>query len=205
MEKGPKIFPSIRSDNLLDLYIPTNLKALGLAIAREKAFQTFFTPLDEASPEVIPIPALKFTAMIRLPARDLLEYVRAGQTTSTNGRLELDSEAFTISTKEMRWSTVTEFKVAKSDDVKFDGKGRATYNFNYLEPIVNTLSKTKWSQELILEFGIDMPLRISVEIPDAHLCYYIAPRIDDETKKMEIVEERSKYTDERKTSVGAGA
>lgn len=132
--------------------------------------------------EACPEPKIGFTTKIGLITDDLLDSLKDATKYSDKVTFEANPETFTIKAKgdlgefsvpiDKGSESLLRLETQNSDAVA------TTYSLDYLIPLVTALKRL--SDVVFLDYAINKPLKLSVELNRINFSYYLAPRIEAE-------------------------
>lgn len=129
----------------------------------------------------VPEPKISFTAMAKIVVDDFLDVLKDADKYSDQITIRADKEEIVFEAKgDLGEYSVPVDRGSKSLlclEVK-ENMIRATYSLNYLIDIVSAIKRL--ADVVTLEFANCKPLKMSVELNQINLSYYLAPRITEE-------------------------
>jgi DNA polymerase III sliding clamp (beta) subunit (PCNA family) len=126
-----------------------------------------------------PIDQLKFSGKIELKCEVLEEGVADAEIVADSVVFQASPGLFRMSTKGDMSSTELELKKGEDGMVnaEVDGNLRARYPLEYLKKMIKA---AKLSDNVVLEFGTDYPMRLAFKDTDKiSLRFILAPRVED--------------------------
>jgi proliferating cell nuclear antigen len=140
--------------------------------------RVFSVPLIDIKTEKPPVDKLAFTSKIELESRIVEEGISDADIIGDSIVLEANSNAFRMGAKGDVSST--QLELTKNDkgllDLKVTANVRAQYPLEYLKKMIKA---GKISEQMILEFGNDYPLRLGFKsIDKMQLSFVLAPRVE---------------------------
>ncbi len=150
-------------------------------------FRKIRIPLDEPTEfEPVPEPKLNFYVKVTIDPKRLAKVIAEAQEYDnamlfeTRGEGNRNSDLMIFKAKtEMR---EVEFALCRNDgslyDIDVRENCKATYNLDYLSPLVKAVKGLTDTVEI--EYSTNMPMRLTVQNGLAQVKYYLAPKITDE-------------------------
>ncbi len=140
--------------------------------------RVFEVPLLDIKTEKPPVDKLAFTSKVELESRIVEEGISDADIIGDSVVLEADSTKFRMSAKGDISSAHLE--VTKQDkgllDLKVTASVRAQYPLDYLKKMIKA---NKISEQMVLEFGNNYPLRMGFKsIDKMQLSFVLAPRVE---------------------------
>ncbi len=126
-----------------------------------------------------PIDQLKFAGRIELKSEVLEDAIADAEIVADSLVMQAAPDLFKISTKGDTSSTELELKKGEDGLVNMEASDavRARYPLEYLKKMIKA---AKISQNVILEFGTDYPMRLGfVDVDKVSLKFILAPRVED--------------------------
>jgi proliferating cell nuclear antigen len=140
--------------------------------------RVFEVPLLDIKTEKPPVDKLAFTTKVELESRIVEEGISDADIIGDSVIMEANSSAFKMSAKGSVSSAHLE--LTKQDkgllDLKVTANVRAQYPLDYLKKMIKA---GKISEQMVLEFGNDYPLRLGFKsIDKMQLSFVLAPRVE---------------------------
>ncbi len=138
----------------------------------------FVIPLIDVKTEKPPIDKLAFTGRVELESRLVEDGIADADVISDAVILEANGQSFAIKAKgDVSFASM---ELKKSDkgllDLKAEGNIRAQYPLEYLKKMIKA---AKLSEQMVIEFGTDYPVRIGFRsIDKMELNFVLAPRVE---------------------------
>ncbi|MBS7619260.1 proliferating cell nuclear antigen (pcna) [Candidatus Bathyarchaeota archaeon] len=137
----------------------------------------FLMPVLEPVDEEVPSPNIFFKSRARMLTQSLRKAIRDASLVSEHVKLEITNSGVKISAAGDMGSASSLWEKGADDiiELKSEEDSNATFTLSYLQDIVNTASVS--SEVAQLELSTDMPIKMSFELPQGRLVYYLAPCI----------------------------
>jgi proliferating cell nuclear antigen len=140
--------------------------------------RTFEVPLLDTKTEKPPVDKLAFTSRVELESRIVEEGISDADIITDSLFMEADPTKFKMSAKGDVSSSHLE--VTKQDkgllDIKATSNVKAQYPLDYLKKMIKA---SKLSEQMVLEFGSNYPLRMGFKsIDKVQLSFILAPRVE---------------------------
>ncbi len=139
----------------------------------------FKLSLLDIKTEKPPIDQLKFTGKIHMKSELLEDAIADAEIVSDSLVIQASPELFRISTKGDISATELELKKGEDGLINMEAADaiRARYPLEYLKKMIKA---AKLSDNVLLEFGTDYPMRLGfTEVDKISLKFILAPRVED--------------------------
>jgi len=171
------VLKRIKSGDKLILELPEKDNRLRLTI-KGNGIRTFEIPLLDIKTEKPPIDKLNFTGRLELESNIVEEGISDAGIIGDSIFFEANGDIFRMYARGDISSA--ELEIGKKDkgvlDLKAEGSIKAQYPLEYLRKMIKA---GKISQQMILEFGTDYPVRMGFKSVDKmELSFVLAPRVE---------------------------
>jgi len=172
-----KTLKRIAPDEVLELHYDENDKKLRITL-KGKMTRTFTIPTLSPSGEELPVPRITFDSTIKIVTPDFKDIIEDIQAVSDRITLETTQEKLTATATTETNSATIELEKGSKSMVSLDVKtpSSAIFSLGYLIDIMKTCASI--SETVTIEFSSNKPLKLSFEIPNGNLAYYLAPRVE---------------------------
>lgn len=172
-----KILARTRSDEKLSLSVDEKESKLFLEFSGSSR-RHFKLPLIESSSVLPKEPKVDFDANVKIKGRALKDILHDAGLLSSHVILQADDSEFVV---EAHGDSGDLHVQTKKDSANMPGiavkaKSRAMFPFQYLDDITRSCPD---DSNVTVELKSDSPVRISYEINDARLSYFLAPRVEN--------------------------
>lgn len=138
----------------------------------------FEIPVIELDEKEQKIPELKHDVKVRMPTKDLKEQIKGADEVAEAVTFKVERGKFTVSAKGDLAKFNTENKEGEHVEIDAKKDSVARYSVEYIKKMTNAV---KISDEVVLEFSTDYPLKMSfVQVDRLKLVHILAPRVADE-------------------------
>jgi proliferating cell nuclear antigen len=174
-----QIFKRIGGDDILSLEISSDNKLK--ILIKGKGQRTFYLPIIDSEEREQKVPDLNFLATIKMPCSMLSDAVEdvdivadATVFIADENKLEIKAEGDL---------SKVNIEIPKSDDVKLIMKDptekiKSKYSIEYLKKMI---SGSKLSNEVVVNFGKDYPVKLDYRVLDKlELSFILAPRVEND-------------------------
>lgn len=147
---------------------------------KSTGLRTFEIPLIDIKTEKPPVDQLSFKNRIEMDTDVFEEGIADADVIGDSVFIETDADSFRMYSKGDVSSTRLELSKKDKAILKFESKdpAKAQYSLEYLKKMVKA---AKISKNILVEFGADYPLRISVsKLDKLSLSFILAPRVSEE-------------------------
>lgn len=162
------------------LTINSDASTVELVLERDRGGKRrFVLPIIEVSSEVPPVSDLKFNAKVEIDAELLEEAIDDCSLVDESLVIESNVDKFKIWAKSETAEASIEIKKGEEGliDIKCEKEERARYAISYLEKIIKA---KKFSNNAIIEFSTDYPMKITFEEKDRiRISFILAPRVEE--------------------------
>ncbi len=141
--------------------------------------RTFELPLIDIKTEKPPIEQLNFAGKVELDSSVMEDGIADADIVGDSVVFEAGTNSFKISAKGDVSATEMNLKHGDSGLIKVDSKDkiRSRYPLDYLKKMIKA---SKLTNQLVLEFGTDYPMRMKFHVIDKlHLSWVLAPRVEE--------------------------
>lgn len=174
-----KLMRKTTKEENVELLLNDSTGKLEIKFTQENSIREFaLSPLEPETGEGMPVPKLNFTVTAKIIISDLKSRLEDAELSDTMVYITAQKEKIVLDTKGTVIDSHSEIKRDSTSLVSYDLKeeSKAIYSLIYLEPIVKEASPT--AELVTIEFATDMPMKLSFEIQQGKLEYYLAPRIE---------------------------
>jgi proliferating cell nuclear antigen len=139
----------------------------------------FQVPLIDTNTAELPNPKIDFDATVRLKASVLQEALKDAALISSHVSIGVDNDRFFVRASSSKGSMDNETKKDDSNLMELEASKPALSMFplDYLQDILKGPSP---DSEVTIRLKSDAPVQASYRIGEAHLTYFLAPRIESE-------------------------
>jgi len=186
-EGSPKIFINIdeflrfldrvERDEMVKMRLDEERARLVIQCTRPGQTRRFEMPIMEPLDEEAPQPKISFKSSARILAQSLRGAIMDAGLVSEQVKIEVTGDMLRMSAVGDVGSTFSEWERDADEllELKAEEHSSATFTLSYLRDMVNA---ARVSGEVVtLELNTDMPIRMSFELPQGKLVYYLAPCI----------------------------
>ncbi len=174
VEENRKIINRSKPDDILSLEADGNRILLTLLRPDGENVRKFELPMiDVIGGEKYKVPLLDTTVKIRLPSYVFDDAIKDAYIISDNVTFKADPEVFLVKAEGDSGSIQTEIKEWLEYEVR--EKSQSTYNLSYLTDVAKSVE-----DEITLDMGNDMPLKLSFTLDGAEILFILAPRVERE-------------------------
>ncbi len=171
------VLKRIKSGDKLIMEVPEKDNRLRLTI-KGNGIRTFEVPLLDIKTEKPPIDKLNFTGKLELESNIVEEGISDAEIIGDSIFFEANGDIFRMYARGDISSA--ELEISKKDkgvlDLKAEGSIKSQYPLEYLRKMIKA---GKISQQMILEFGTDYPVRMGFKSVDKmELSFVLAPRVE---------------------------
>ncbi len=174
-----KLMRNVKSDEVLEMELREDVGKLVLRL-RGRYVRNFSLALLDTAGEEPPTPKISFKAHVQMATDALKQAITDAARVAENVRFEATKDQFVVKASGDIGSVEAVFS-ADSDairEISVEEDSKATFNLDYLEEMVK--AATGISDEAIVEFSTNMPLRLDFPLTTGALRFYLAPRIESE-------------------------
>ncbi len=174
VDENRKIINRSKPDDLLTMEATQNRITLTLQQKDGGTVRRFGLPLiDVMGGEKYKIPHLDTTARARLPSYLFDDAIKDAYIISDNVTFRAEPDVLLMKAEGDSGSIETEIKEWLEYEVK--EKSQSTYNLSYLTDIAKSVE-----DEITMDLGNDMPLKLSFTLDGAEFMFILAPRVERE-------------------------
>ncbi len=171
------VLKRIKSGDKLILELPEKDNRLRLTI-KGNGIRTFEIPLLDIKTEKPPIDKLNFTGRLELESNIVEEGISDAEIIGDSVFFEANGDVFRMYARGDISSA--QLEISKKDkgvlELKAEGSIKSQYPLEYLKKMIKA---GKISQQMILEFGTDYPVRMGFKSVDKmELSFVLAPRVE---------------------------
>jgi proliferating cell nuclear antigen len=165
---------------------PSDILVLELAenkfkvVLKSNTTRTFFLPIIELEEKDQKIPSLNFPLSIKMPSSALNEAMEDVSIVAESVQFMCDTKKFTISAEGDLSQAKIEIPADDTTSITKNGEdfARAKYSIEYLKKMIQG---SKLSDEVLIRFSNDYPLKIEYKSTDKlMLSFILAPRVDND-------------------------
>ncbi len=140
--------------------------------------RTFHISLIDIEEKEQKIPELEFPIKIKIPSNILSNAIEDADIVAESVTFEVEPKKFTISASGDLSNANIEIKEGEGIEIETKEKLRAKYSIEYLKKMIGA---SKLSDEVIIRFNKDYPLKLDFKIIDKLiLSFILAPRVENE-------------------------
>tara|TARA_Y100000310_G_scaffold105117_1_gene103487 strand:+ start:238 stop:966 length:729 start_codon:yes stop_codon:yes gene_type:complete len=156
-----------------NLILQTHENTLNVEI-HDKIKREFNIALINIEQEEKVMPSLEFTCKVNISASDFSEAIEDCAIVADSCSFAIKEGKFVIEGKGLN-STKSEFS---GDEIKIEGeKGKGKYSLEYLQKFIKC---SKISNQAVINFAEDYPLKLEFIGDDFNLAFVLAPRVETE-------------------------
>ena len=172
-----KFLKRIGSNESLELSVDPQARLNMILTGKYK--RTFNMATLEPITEEIPAPKISFNAIAKLSTSCLKNAMDDISTVSDHIQFEITPKKLVMRASGYLGSAAVEVGTDSEDLLSLSIKenSKATFSLNYLSETIKAASTV--SDVVTLEFSKDMPIRLTFEMQEGKLQYYLAPRIEN--------------------------
>jgi len=179
LETVLKLMRKATKDENVEFLLNESTGKLEIKFTKENSVRQFaLSTLEPDTQGSMPVPKLNYLVTAKLVVSDFKSRIEDAQLTDTIVTVTAQKEKIVMDTEGSLISSHSEIKKGSMSLVSYEVKeeSRAIYTLLYLEPIVKEASPT--ADTVTIQFATDMPMKLSFDIQQGKLEYYLAPRIE---------------------------
>jgi proliferating cell nuclear antigen len=174
IDENRKIINRSKPDDVLTLEADENRLTLTFQQRDGETVRRFGLPLiDVIGGEKYKVPHLDTTAKIRLPSYVFDDGIKDAYIISDNVTFRAEPDVFQVKAEGDSGSIETEIKEWLEYEVT--EQSQSTYNLSYLTDIAKSVE-----DEVTIDLGNDMPLKLVFTLDGAEILFILAPRVERE-------------------------
>jgi proliferating cell nuclear antigen len=174
VDENRKIINRSKPDDILTLEADQNRITLTFQQRDGETVRRFGLPLiDVIGGEKYKVPHLDTTAMVRLPSYTFDDAIKDAYIISDNVTFKADPDIFLVKAEGDSGNIETEIKEWLEYEVK--EQSQSTYNLSYLTDVAKSIE-----DEVTIDLGNDMPLKLVFTLDGAEILFILAPRVERE-------------------------
>ncbi|MGD2250693.1 MAG: proliferating cell nuclear antigen (pcna) [Candidatus Methanofastidiosia archaeon] len=174
VDENRKIINRSKPDDILSMDADESRLKLTFQRSDGENIRRFELPLiDVIGGEKYKVPQLDTSIMIRLPSYVFDDAIKDAYIIADNVTFQAQSDVFLVKAEGDTGSIETEIKEWLEYEVKEDVQ--STYNLSYLTDVAKSVE-----DEVTLNMGNDMPLKLAFTLDGADILFILAPRVERE-------------------------
>lgn len=174
VDENRKIINRSKPDDILTMVADENRLKLTFQRSDGENVRRFEVPLiDVIGGEKYKVPQLDTSVMIRLPSYVFDDSIKDAYIIADNVTFHAKPDVFLVKAEGDTGSIETEIKEWLEYEVEDDVQ--STYNLSYLTDVAKSVE-----DEVTLNMGNDMPLKLSFTLDGADILFILAPRVERE-------------------------
>jgi proliferating cell nuclear antigen len=174
VDENRKIINRSKPDDILTMDADESRLKLTFQRSDGENIRRFELPLiDVIGGEKYKVPQLDTSVMIRLPSYVFDDAIKDAYIIADNVTFQAQSDVFLVKAEGDTGSIETEIKEWLEYEVKEDVQ--STYNLSYLTDVAKSVE-----DEVTLNMGNDMPLKLAFTLDGADILFILAPRVERE-------------------------
>jgi len=174
-----KILARTRGDEKLSISVDEKESKLVLDFSGHSK-RHFKLPLLESSSSLPKEPKVEFDASVKLKGRAFKDVLHDAGLISSHVVLQADDSAFVVEAHgdsgDLHVETLKDSENVVDGGISVKGKSRAMFPYQYLDDMTRACPD---DSAVSVNLKSDAPVKVSFEIGDAKIAYYLAPRVEN--------------------------